>query len=293
MSILDSHFERWLMRPMPGVKGLHQDIFTAAAYLLEDGWEEAETFSLLRHACDLVQDRSVPDREILGAISWARRKLSGEIDLNTPRWPERDNAWRAEVVQNNRADLEKLKAGAWQTSTLEVLHHLYRPDDLLCIGKTAFEFGTFRLGDISPNVRDLELCEFVNPSPMKAMAGLTADGKYSAHAKANTGPRVYAVVEFDDGHPQEHAAILKYLAAFLPLTMIVYSGKTSLHGWFPCARLTDDQIRSFYAEAIRLGADPKMYGVSQFSRLPMGRNGKTNRRQAVLYFNPKNTYHAP
>lgn len=292
MPQLTSNFEKWLARPMTGPKGLHSQIFTAAAYLLDDDWSDAEAYELLRHAANLVQDRTVPDREIHGAIDWARRKLSGEIDLNSPKWPERDDILRAEVVRSCAADMDRLKAGALRHETaLSMLRKVYRADDLVCIGRTSFDFVTVRLRDIPDDNRDLGTCEFVNPSPMVALAGLTAGGKYSAHAKANTGPRVYAVVEFDDGQPHEHAAILKYLTRFLPLLMIVYSGKTSLHGWFPCPGLTDEQVRSFYAAAIRLGADPKMYGVSQFSRLPMGANGKTSRRQMVLYFNPAHTYH--
>lgn len=277
---------------MAGAKGLHQDIFTAAAYCVEEGWDDQTIYNFLREGCDSVTDRRVPDREIFGAISYARMKAAGQISLVSHRWPERNNTLRAETCRMFPVDLEFLKRGVLYEPALYFLRILYRPTDLICIGQTSFNFRTLAMGEIPDTVKDLDECEFINPSPMIARAGLTVSDNYSSHAKANTGPRVYAVVEFDDGHPREHVAILRFLSHKLPLTMMVYSGKTSIHGWFKCNHVTEDEVVQFYAMAIELGADPKMFSPTQFSRLPSGRNPKTARRQQVFMLNPRHVYHS-
>jgi hypothetical protein len=108
---------------------------------------------------------------------------------------------------------------------LAYLRKLYRENDLLCIARTAQKFRTMPLSSIFEDNEDLALCEFINPSPMSSVFGRTAYGIQSQHTKSNTGPRVYGVIEFDDGTLLEHAAILKYLATRLPLVMMAFFGQ--------------------------------------------------------------------
>jgi hypothetical protein len=246
---------------------------------------------MLRGASNVVDDRHVPDREISEAVDYAYRRITGEVSPG-PVWPRPDDQLRLEILKFHPADILKLRASIpAPLSALTYLQSLYRGDDLLCIGKTAYEFRTVRLRDIPGDNRDLSSCEFINPSPMSAIAGLTETGRWSEHAKSNTGPRVYSVVEFDIGELYEHASILKYLALKLPLVMIVYSGSSSLHGWFKTTHATEEIVERFYQEAVSLGADPKMFSPSQFSRLPMGRHARTCRTQRVIFFNPNKTYY--
>jgi len=282
---LQTDFDKWLARPMSGTKGLHQDIFTAAAFLLEEGWSEAETLEMLRAATEDV-GRAVPQRELLGAVDYAKRKAAGQVTPLSHPWPQRNDFLRAQVVRQNMPDMTKLQPRP--ETPRQFLDYLYRPEDLICIGRSAFQFKTLPLHEIPEGSKDLHLCEFINPSPMSAIAGLTTDERWSEHARSNTGPRIYGVIEFDDGTPPTHAAILKHLATRLPLVMIVFSGKTSLHGWFLTSGLDSEAVRRFYAEAIELGADPKMFSPCQFSRLPGGTNGSTSHPQSVLYLNPTN-----
>jgi hypothetical protein len=289
MSCLTSPFDKWLANPSS--KGLHHNIFVIAAYSLEEGWSQEEIFDMLRKACDGVEDRYVPDREIREAIHYAYSRITGNTTLGIA-WSPEDRVFRAEILQLYPADKQELKAQIpAPVPPLTYLRTLYKGNDLLCIGRTAVKFRTLPLSSIPEDDKDLALCEFINPSPMSAVVGLTAYGVQSEHAKSNTGPRVYGVIEFDNGTPLEHAAILKYLATKLPLAMMVFSGNASLHGWFKTSYAAEEMVKKFYEEAVLLGADPKMFSACQFSRLPMGRHGATGRTQRVIYFNPANVYY--
>src|SRR5262249_50215704 len=154
----------------------------------------------------------------------------------------------------------------------DYLHRLYRETDLICLGRTTTDFQTLPFGLVAAKVPDLSAHEFINPSPMSALSGLTQEGNYSPHTKSNTGPRVYGVVEVDDGTALEHVALLNYLASKLPLVMMVFSGNASIHGWFKTSHIAEEQVKEFYDIAISLGADPRMFSVCQFARLPIGKH---------------------
>jgi hypothetical protein len=288
MSYLESPLDKLLANPGRG--GLHQRLFRIAANSLEEGWSKEEIFDMLREACDRVLDRVVPDREIRGAIDYAYRRVTGEVSSG-PVWPRRDDQLRLEVLKLHSVGIPELRRNILADApALTYLRTLYRKEDLLCIGKTAYEFRTVPLSSI-PEDLDLSSCEFINPSPMSAVVGLTAYGIQSQHTKSNTGPRVYGVIEFDDGTPIEHAAILKHLATRLPLVMVVFSGNSSLHGWFKTSHVTEEAVEKFYQEAVSLGADPVLFSPCQFTRLPMGRHKTTGRTQRVIHFNPANVYY--
>jgi hypothetical protein len=159
----------------------------------------------------------------------------------------------------------------------------------LCCGKTQREFDTRTHGEWRG---ELAALQFIVPSPMAAVTGLTKDGKKSKHTLDNTGPRRFLVCEFDSGdgdqkswHDQ-HAALLLHLASLAPMVLAVHSGGKSLHGWFYCAGQSEDKLHRFMRYAVALGADRATWLRSQFVRMPDGtrENGK---RQTVFLFNPK------
>ena len=121
---------------------------------------------------------------------------------------------------------------------------------------------------------------------MSAPTGLTKEGKESAHALSNTGPRRFLIVEFDQGTLDEHATLLGHLAGFAPLVCAVHSGGKSLHGWFYVHGQPEDRILKFFRYAVSLGADPATWTRSQFVRMPDGTrdNGK---RQTVFFLSFK------
>jgi hypothetical protein len=154
------------------------------------------------------------------------------------------------------------------------------------------------------------------PSPMRALQGLTADGRWSEHTKDGTGDRMFLVTEFDftkttpKGKPtiwrpllercegagiavlDLNASLLAHLSEQRPLWMTVFSGSKSLQGWFPCRGEPEAELQHwFVSQARRLGADPMTWCKSQFVRMPDGtrapnREGKSV-CQTIEYYNPQ------
>jgi hypothetical protein len=169
----------------------------------------------------------------------------------------------------------------------------------LCVGKTSSWFRTLR--------REAwrgRLCmkSLIVPSRMSAQLGKTKKGEWSFHSEANTGPRLFLVVEFDRGTLDQQAALLWHLAQFAPLALVVFSGRKSAHGWFFCEGVPEDKLQRFFDYAVSLGADSRTWLRSQFVRIPGGQRNDRKRsnalksagidnvpswRQAVLYFNPE------
>ncbi len=287
MAKLADVLTKWANRPYAEAEGgLHTDIFRAAILMLEAGHDTITTFNFLRSASNKVSERNVPDREINSAISYAQNRIGGG-GTNNPRWPKFEVAYRSEIVLKFGDLLPNL------AKNVDILPQtpdyyiklLYAPTNLVCVAMSSDSFITLPRDTIADadNVGDVE---YINPSPMVAPFGKTQEGKISAHCLDNTGPKIYQVIEFDFGPPHEHTAILWHLGSRCKLVMVVYSGSKSMHGWFNVTGLQNEAVIQFFHEAVSLGADPKMWSKSQFSRLPCGTNHKTQRHQSVVFFNP-------
>lgn len=151
------------------------------------------------------------------------------------------------------------------------------PAQLVCMGKSAYEFHTARLNQF----KDLTTCQFIVPCYMTKKRGTTQDGKLSMHCLDNCGPRRFCVCDFDEPRSADHPAIIWQLRKTFDLVMVLESGGKSLHAWF---QVEPDEEDDFWRAAVPMGADPAlMRNRSSFVRLPMGQrdNGK---RQGVLYF---------
>jgi hypothetical protein len=283
MAKLENRVVRWASRPYREGEGLHTNLFHAAILMLEDGHEEEAVFSLIRAAADQVTDRYVPDREIRDAILYARLRLDGGGPAG-PRWPAPEPLLRTEVIRAHPWPLAELRRNlqALPQSPGWWLERAFDPADFVCLGYGQYTFQT------APRARACELSEqysfeYVNPNAMTAEAGLTRDGTVSAHCLANTGPRRRLIIEFDAGTLAEHAACLRWLSRAMRLELVVWSGGKSLHGWFDVRGRVEEQAAAFFVEAVRVGADARLWSPCQFVRLPAGINSRTGRIQKVLY----------
>ena len=165
----------------------------------------------------------------------------------------------------------------------EIIDILFPGNPLLCCGKSNSEFATRPRRAWRGRLIEQQL---IVPSPMTARTGLTQEGKESEHSLANTGPRLFLVIEQDRGTVDEQAAVLLHLAERAPLTLAVHSGSKSLHGWFYCAGQDEDRLLRFMRYAVILGADRATWTRSQFVRMPDGTRDNGN-QQTVFFFNPK------
>jgi hypothetical protein len=121
---------------------------------------------------------------------------------------------------------------------------------------------------------------------MTARAGLTHEGKESAHALSITGTRRFLVIEQDSGSVDDQAAIAMHLAEYAPLAVALHSGGKSIHAWFFCAGQSDGRLQKFMRHAVRHGADSATWTPSQFVRVPDGTRDN-GQRQTVFFFNPR------
>lgn len=282
--------EAWASRPWDAARhSLHKDIFAAAIILCEEGQTQEDIFTVMREAANSVSEREVPDRELISAIECAVQYVAGALHGRAIAWPLPVNEFMGEVINSNTETARAIVDAARSTPNrrpAEMVAEIYRPDDLVCLGFSARDFGTGTISQVTEWL-GLGLCEYINPNPMSKTEGITKEGKPSAHCDDNTGPKVFQVVEFDRGDPLWHVAVLIHLARTLPLMMMVYSGGKSVHGWFLLS--PEDDVAAFFYEACTLGADPKLFSKCQFTRLPYGMNAKHGRVQKVLYFDPRYT----
>lgn len=204
-------------------------------------------------------------------------------------WPPLNQDLRSTFI-NAGADLEdlvKASPDGRPDDDLDVeliMDQLFPGNPLLCCGWSLSQCVTARREEWRGQMAEMQ---FIVPSAMSVETGLTQDGKESARCLANTGPRLYLVIEQDIGTKDEQAAILAHLATLGTLVMVVDSGGKSIHGWFACLDRTEDQLRAFMKHAVSLGADPATWTRCQFVRMPGGRrDGDRGALQRVLFFNP-------
>jgi hypothetical protein len=270
-------------------------------------------FELIEEHCS-DSDR---EREISDAIeNSGAEKLVGRV--RAPKWPEPDWLRIDQMVSaENRFGLEQLKRANPTTERFvaeEIVSILFAPgsnggdpDPFICVGAAKNRFRTERLKWWGAALRRLPL---IVPSRMTKRfgltkrSGLTKLGKISAHCLDNTGPRDYLVLDFDmkcggweerlarwarDGITRldAQAALVRYLAKYGPLVMVVWSGGKSLHAWFAIRGEPEDKLFRFMRGAVALGADPATWTRSQFVRVPEGWRQETKARQEVYYFDPE------
>lgn len=201
------------------------------------------------------------------------------------RWPGVNEEQREAVISQGvgAADLWEASPIRGDLPTEEVIDSLFPRDCLLCAGQSKSRFETKEREQWRGRLANLQL---IVPNPMCALKGLTQQGKMSAHSLNNTGRRRFLVIEQDSGTADEQAAVLIHLATRGPLALAVGSGGKSIHGWFYCAGMSDEQLWPFMAYAHQLGACHSTWTRSQFVRMPGGLrdNGK---RQPVLFWNPE------
>jgi hypothetical protein len=161
---------------------------------------------------------------------------------------------------------------------------LFPGDPLLCVGESEKVFATRRRSVLRGH---FERLSHMVPNPMSARRGLTKNGTWSERTRANTGERLYLVLDFDAGDADHHAAIIWFLAQKRPLKLVMHSAHKSLHGWFKAAGVPEEALLAFMEEAVSLGADPGLWWKEHFARIPGGWRDdlKAKGRQSVLYLN--------
>jgi hypothetical protein len=292
----------------PAIEGSGGDdqTFIVACKLIEFGLSQSEAmtvFSEYNQRCQPPWSESELERKLANASRTA--SVNPEFSDGTavkwkpvervklePKWPPAVAEASAAIIQKTGIGLADL----WELSpirpddskpmTIPILEALFAGNPLVCCGKSSSVFWTRPLSDYG---HDVESYQLIVPNPMSALTGRIKNARpgheFSAHSLDNTGPRKFAVIEFDSGSSDDHASLLWHLSSFWPFVLAVHSGGKSLHGWFHVAGSDEDQILKFYRYATSIGADKATRLKSQFVRMPDGRRS-TGQKQCVFYFNP-------
>jgi hypothetical protein len=242
--------------------------------------------------------RHVPRNEIVSAVrnslacAWQPSQLANQKPV--AKWPPVNQEQREAIIKDGGGlvdlwELSPVRIEDNDQHTEEIVDRLFPGNPLLCCGRSNSHFETKPREAWRGQLTGLQL---IVPSPMSALLGRkknpkAGENELSAHTLDNTGPRRFLVVEFDEGTPDEHSALLLHLAtSYAPMVCALHSGNKSMHGWFYCAGQPEDRLYRFMRYAVSLGADHATWSRSQFVRMPDGvrDNGK---RQTVFYFNPQ------
>jgi hypothetical protein len=304
----------------PQGQGLHFWLITGAKICHEHGETPEQAYDFI--AATVVARGGVEKpNDIRKAIDKVYGgKLSGSY-RSKPKWPEPDLKQIEQVTlerlsKDGESPLEELlrlspeRPSDAPEETDRIVRQLFPADGLICVGMNKWSTTTFALSGLER----LHRFQFLVANPMSALTGINQDGIESGRCLDNTGPRRFVVVEFDFKKHDDQgqltkwaplidqwesrgatiqdaaASIILHMAQVRPLTMVVYSGKKSLHAWWYCAdepEHEDSRLRNFMADAVRLGADPATYTRSQFVRMPGAIRPDTGRKQLVYFLDFK------
>src|SRR5262249_4455034 len=251
------------------------------------GREPNDIREILENAAETC-GRFIPKREIEQALQNSRTNAFQPAIAWPQAWPCLNHKQRGTIIATGRGlvDLWEISPTRIEDSephAEEIIDALFPNNPLLCAGRSNSDFTTRAREEWRGKLAALQV---IVPSPMTARTGLTQEGKKSAHAVSNTGPRRFLVAEFDQGDADDHAALLLHLGGYAPLVCVVHSAGKSLHGWFNVHGQPEEKVRRFFRYAVSIGADPATWTRSQFVRMPDGLrdNGK---RQTVFFLNFK------
>jgi hypothetical protein len=311
---------QWLLdklrTPPKAGSGIHGWLFSCArqlhAHLTPEQAFEALKISAMR--CD----RRVSDREIRDAVqnsigvAWeARETHQYDPDVVAPQgekppverwvrtmepWPKRHDPTRAMALADARSKVSTL-ADLWESSPIDPegysaddwIDVLFPGNPWLCVAhRHPRDSETVRRSKLTWRCSSMS---FIVPNAMTKALGARKDGRPSPRCLANTGPRQYLVVEFDDGDGQDtHAALhwtlnqTSLATGGPPLVLAVWSGGKSLHGWYRVGEIEEEPLKDWMSYAVQLGADPATWTKCQLVRMPAGVRDNGN-YQTVCYAN--------
>jgi len=285
---------------MPPTHGVHCWLMAAAWRCWNGKLTAREAIAAIAATSEFLrEDREYQPGEIEGAVGkvyessvYAAPGRNGTSGFNSKTKPQALPEWEPSLTAKIHAEMKATPDNLREISplktadlTAEDFVDLLLPGDrLLCCGWKKSQFNTMTRAEWRWLLADMQ---FIVPTYMTARTGITQEGKVSAHAKSNTGPRIYVVVDFDLPPSDQHSSLVLHLAQRAPLVMALSSGGKSLHAWFKGG--TEAQMLAHFTYAARCGADPALWqNHSQFVRMPGGLRDNGN-RQEVLYFNPELT----
>jgi hypothetical protein len=222
--------------------------------------------------------------------------------MRSSKWPQASAA-KMEAIFGS---FKEITIQSWEEiscrdgSQEQILRWAFAPGEFVCTGSWMQKAGgegeylDLQTLSLEEAIKLASSRQFIVPNPFKTRTGRTKSGKPSCKSDSQVAARRFLIIEFDfrafdwtASLSQEEmfnyqARLHWHLACEYPLCLLVFSGNESIHGWYATLR-----PRELMKDAARLGADTRLWSVSQFTRMPWGlhANGAS---QKVIFFKPGN-----
>ncbi len=277
------------------VQSGHNELFRTCCILRQLGIDDLETAAQIVAARWIGYARMLEPREIEDAWSASEHATQDEQGGEYVRRPRvtRDPEAIMLALRSN-ITLQRISSCSPERrlnmSSGDILRILFPANAMICLARS---LPTASVAHLETAARVAAHRPWIVPSPMTNVRGRNLRGDLTARSLSNTGPRMYAVVEFDWGSVDEQAALIGALNSVYGdrLVALVWSGGKSVHSWWWCGG-DEDWAVSFYDSALALGADPATRVRCQLVRTPNAiRDPRTNVVQQLLFLNRANIRH--
>lgn len=338
--------------PAPGGGGCHAALLGVSSLGVMVGRDDAALLAEIRAHVPAGR-RKVTDREITDAINRAR-KDTAPMSGNTPRPrpippPRRSRvemigdalkdkghaaALQSRMIEAGGGELAPEDADVWEASPVRIeaystrfpyvadalllLHHLYRPEDIIFIGsrydagreniRSAADWLAFfrrLLAWIEKQPADRQQSHFerlgskyphIIPNPLTGAPGAVKSGdKQTLRGDGCVKVFRYIVAEFDALPMMKQGAVLRGLCSIgWKIAALIHSGGKSCHAWL----IADEDVTSdddweqrvkieLFPMLAALGVDKACSNPARLSRLPGMYRGDKSNWQRLLYLAPE------
>ena len=304
--LLDSELPRDVDLPDPPVAGggVHAWLFRVSCLMWRRGCNAAEIAEYLNRTSPRVLEREIGDaiRNAAKAVEMNNSGTDGDYGLHEHDGP-RAKKMPSAAIEEARIEqlacqtpnaLDRLRTTSpdeLHLSSSALIDLLFPGNPLVCMADAEGP-ATARTAPREAWRGQEDRHPLLVPNPMTAPAGLNQSGRPSARCLANTGPRRYLVIESDyrKGRADAfdlHAAVILHLSnCFRRPALVCFSGRGSLHAWYPVLPADTDgpggTLFEFHKYAVSLGCDPATWLRCQLVRTPGAYRGGGG-LQIVLY----------
>lgn len=270
-----SRVPAWVLREIKEANQTNRNnqIVRLAPRLLENGWPVdkcVDTFSDMFP----TMDEDEIERTVIKCQAYINSDKSKSIIIDRKLWYTRGQRILPKALKEAAIEIEESTDGHFKQTLRHI--HLFEDDDLVWSGNPTWsENRFFRVGDATGPGK-------VRTGPYICASTFVADAERRSNQWVKD--RRFLVLESDTLSMEDARRVIAYLAKFVEIKLIVFSGNKSLHTWIPYPdAIGDMKTEEFIWLCAGLGFDPASTRPSQPVRLAGRTNSKTSRVQSIVW----------